>query len=116
MISYVLVLFSKKIILSLKRRKPFRKNVILEEELDGIGNLEDLPRLVFIDREWGIWKYPLMVETLLEILTKGSQTFYKAIDVYSVTDSMDEIVSSVSMRIFVNHVNMIILGVDFSFG
>ena len=54
MISYVLVLFSKKIILTLKRRKPFRKNVILEEELDGIGNLEDLPRLVFIDREWGI--------------------------------------------------------------
>ena len=53
MISYVLVLFSKKIILSLKRRKPFRKNVILEEELDGIGNLEDLPRLVFIDRECG---------------------------------------------------------------
>ena len=53
MISYVLVLFSKEIILSLKRRKPFRKNVILEEELDGIGNLEDLPRLVFIDRVCG---------------------------------------------------------------
>ena len=24
-----------------------------EEELDGIGNLEDLPRLVFIDKNYG---------------------------------------------------------------
>ena len=57
-----------------------------------------------------------MVKILLEILTKGSQTFYKAIDVHFVTDSMGEIVSSVSMRIFVNKVSMVFLGVDFSFG
>ena len=57
-----------------------------------------------------------MVKILLEILTKGSQTFYKAIDVHFVTDSMGEIVSSVSMRIFVIKVSMVFLGVDFSFG
>ena len=40
------------------RLQPFRKNVIVEEELDcididDIGNLEDSPRLVFIDEECG---------------------------------------------------------------
>ena len=38
--------------------KPFRKSFLAEEELDGIdidgiGNLEDLPRLIFIDEELG---------------------------------------------------------------
>ena len=28
--------------------------VIVEEEKDGIENLEDLPRLVFIDKKWWI--------------------------------------------------------------
>ena len=31
---------------------PSEKVVIVEEETDGIGNLEDLSRLVFIDKEW----------------------------------------------------------------
>ena len=43
-----------------------------------------------------------MVETLLEILTKRSQTFYKPIDINSVTDNMGEITSSISMRIIMS--------------
>ena len=31
---------------------PSEKVVIVEEETDGIGNLEDLSRLVFIEKEW----------------------------------------------------------------
>ena len=50
-----LVLFLKKITISLKRQL-FRKTFVVEEELnridkDDIGNLEDLPRFVFIDEE-----------------------------------------------------------------
>ena len=47
-------------------------------------------------------KYSLKAETLLEILAKRSQAFYKPINVYSVKDNMGEIVSSISMRIIVN--------------
>ena len=43
-----------------------------------------------------------MARALLEILTKRSQTFYKAIDAHPVTGNMDEIVSSISMWIIVN--------------
>ena len=51
------------------------KDVTVEEELDGIdvdgiGNLVDLPRLMFIDEEnVGILNWSLMVESLLEIIT-----------------------------------------------
>ena len=38
-----------------------------------------------------------MVESLLEILTKGSQAFYKAIDVHSITNAIGQIVSSTSI-------------------
>ena len=44
--------------------------VIVEEEPDGIENLEDLPRLVFVDEECGNIKQLLMAERLLGILTK----------------------------------------------
>ena len=48
----------KLITVSLKKKQPFRKNVIVEEELDctdidEIGNLEDSLRVVFIDEEYG---------------------------------------------------------------
>ena len=48
------------------------KVVIVQEELDGIaidgtGNPEDLPRLVFIDMECGNLKVVMMVENSLEI-------------------------------------------------
>ena len=48
----------KNITVSLKKATLQKKNVIVEEELDwididDIGNLEDSPRLVFIDKECG---------------------------------------------------------------
>ena len=56
MIYFSSIIF-KKITVSLKKQ-PFRKNVIVEEELDyididDIGNLDDSPRLVLIDEECG---------------------------------------------------------------
>ena len=64
------------------------KVVIVQEELDGIaidgtGNSEDLPRLVFIDMECGNLKVVMMVEDSLEIYTKRRRrTFYKPTDVH----------------------------------
>ena len=61
---------------------PAEKVVIVEEKLNGadiddIGNLENLPRFVFIDEEYGNLK---VVEILLEILTKRrSQTFHDSL-------------------------------------
>ena len=77
------------------------KNVIVEEELDGIDrddieNLKDLPRLVLIDEE--CWN-PKVVDggDLARILTKRSQTFYKPVDVRSVTYAIGESISSISI-------------------
>ena len=50
----------------------------------------------------GILTYSLMVETLLEILSKRSRTFYKPIDIHSVTDKEGKNISSISMQIIVN--------------
>ena len=45
----------------------------------------------------------MMVESLLEILSKRrSRTFYKPADVQSVTNVVDEIISSISIWIIVN--------------
>ena len=71
-----LVLFSKKLLLH-RRRKPSEKVVIVEEELrgidiDDIGNLEDSPRLLFINEERG---NPIVANG--GVFTKGKgQTFY----------------------------------------
>ena len=44
----------------------------------------------------GISKQSLMVDSLLEIITeRGSQKFYKPIDVHSVTNAIDKIEVSV---------------------
>ena len=57
----------------------------MEEELDGIANLVDLPRLVFINEE-------SMVDSSLEIIIKrGSQKICNPIDLHSVTNTLDEI-------------------------
>ena len=51
----------------------------------------------------GILKDSLMVESLLEILTKRrSQAFYKLTDVHSVTNVLGEIISSINMWNIVN--------------
>ena len=76
-------------------------------DVDGIGNLVDLPRLVFIHKEHvGILKWSLMVGNLLEIITKRrGQRFYKPVDVNSVINAVDEI-----------EVDMIFLAVAFKVG
>ena len=59
---YVLVLFSKKITFSLKKTNLQKMLLWLPEEkldgidIDGIGNLENLPWLVFINKECGDFK------------------------------------------------------------
>ena len=81
------------------------KIVIVKEELDGIGiddiaNLEHLLRIVFTHEECGDLKVSLTVESLLEILTKRrSQVFYNLIDVHSVTNVIEESISSIQMWI-----------------
>ena len=76
-------------------------------DVDGIGNLVDLPRLVFIHKEHvGILKWSWMVGNLLEIITKRrGQRFYNPIDVNSVINAVDEI-----------EVDMIFLAVAFKVG
>ena len=49
MISYALENFHVSVE---KEGSPLEKVVIVEEEIDGIENLEDLPRLVFIHMKW----------------------------------------------------------------
>ena len=80
----------------------------VKEELDGIdiddiGNLEDLLRILFIYEDVVILKYSLTVKSLLEILTKRrSQTFYKFMDVHSVANVIEESISSMQMWNIVN--------------
>ena len=90
MISYPPVLFSKKNHLFIEEEdNPLEKVVIVEEELDGIGNLEDLPRLAFIDKEYGNLKVFVDGGDLTRNINQRSHTFYKLVDVYSVTDFMN---------------------------
>ena len=66
-------------------------------------NLEDLLRFVFIDEECENSAVVKMVESVLEVLTKRrSQTFYKNIDIHSVTNAIGESISSISMWNIVN--------------
>ena len=80
-----LVLFSKNGFV--KKSNPSEKNVIVEEELDcididDIGNLEDSPRLVFIDEDCGNLIVVNDGGELIEILTKRrSQTFYNSLKI-----------------------------------
>ena len=81
---------------------------MVKEELDGIdiddiGNLEDLLRIVFIHKECGILKYSLTIESLLEISTnRSNQAFYKLIDVHFVANVIGESISSIRMWNIVN--------------
>ena len=84
--------------------------MIVKKELDGIdvddiGNLEDLLRIVFVHEEcWNLeLKYSVTVESLLEILTKRrSLVFYKLIDVHSVINVIEESISLIRMWNIVN--------------
>ena len=100
-----------------EKDNPSEKNFIVEEELDridgdDIGNLEDLLRLVLINEK--CWN-PKAVDDggLPEILTKRrSQTFCKPVDVQSLTNAIDESISSISIWNIMNHLGKY----DFSCG
>ena len=88
----------------MKKVNLLKKNVIDEEELDGIdidgiGNLEDSLRLVFIDEECG----NLIVVNDDEKLTrninqkKNSDVLQYPLDVHTVTNVVREIISSVTI-------------------
>ena len=88
----------------MKKVNLLKKNVIDEEKLDGIdidgiGNLEDSLRLVFIDEECG----NLIVVNDDEKLTrninqkKNSDVLQYPIDVHTVTNVVREIISSVTI-------------------
>ena len=66
-------IFKENLVFIEEEDNPSDKVVRDEEELDGIdingiGNLVDLPRLMFIDEEFGNLK--VVVESLLEIITE----------------------------------------------
>ena len=65
--------------------------------IDDIGNLENL--LLLSNEEYGSPKVVVIVESLLEILTKRrSQAFYKPVSVLSMTNAIGESICS-SIRI-----------------
>ena len=71
---------------------PSDKVVIIEESVDGIENLMDLPRLMFIDEECGNLKVVVNGRLLTRnINRKKGQTFYKPMDVHCATTAIDEI-------------------------
>ena len=68
-----------------KLQRPLSQTVFKGIDMDDIGKLEDLLRLVFIYEECGNLK--VVVESLLEILTKRkSHTFYRPMDLNSLRD------------------------------
>ena len=70
-------------------------DVVIGIDIDDIGNLEDLLRAVFINEKSE--NHKVVVESIVEMLTKRrSQTFYRDIDLNSVTNSIDGAVSSIS--------------------
>ena len=67
--------------------------MIVKEEL-AVTDIDDIVGIVIVQ---------LMMQSLLEILTKRKkQAFYKLIDVHSVKNVLDESISSISMWIIVN--------------
>ena len=68
---------------------------------DGIGNLEDLRRLVLIDEKCGDLK--VVVDCGERTRNISQQTFRKPTDAHSETHTIGESVCSVSMWNIVNH-------------
>ena len=74
-----------------KKINPSDKVVIVEEELDGIGNVVGLSRLMFINEECGNLQAVVDDGQLTRKMTERSLKVYKHIDVKSVTNAIDEI-------------------------
>ena len=103
---YFSSLIFKNITISLKKSNSSEKNVIVGEELDcigidDIGNLEDSPSLVFISEECGNLIEVIDGGELTEnISSKKADILQQPIDVYLVTNAVDESISSVTCGIF----------------
>ena len=88
--------------------KPLRKAIIGVEEpdcvdVDGIGNVEDLPRRVFLDEECENLKVVVDGGELTRNINKKKKpVLVQAYDDHSVTNAKGEIVSSLSMWNIVN--------------
>ena len=91
-----------------EKHNPSEEIVIVKEELDGIdiddiGNLENLLRIVFIHEECGNLKVLVDGRELTgNINKKRSLAFYKLIDVHSVINVIEESISSIRMWNIVN--------------
>ena len=81
---------------------PSDKVVIVEEELDGTGNLVDLSKLMFIDEECGNLKVGVDGGELTRNNNRKKKSkFYKSVDIHSETNVIDEI--KVSMIFLLVH-------------
>ena len=101
-----LVLFSK-ILRFIKKNSSSEKKVIFEEELDcvdidDIGNLEDSPRLVFINEECGNLTVVNGGGEPTENINRKRQMYYDSLlNVHSVTNVVGGSISSVTCGIFI---------------
>ena len=91
-------IFKENHVLIEEEENPSDKVVKVEEEpdsidIDGIANLVDLPRLIFIDEKCGNLK--VVVKNFVEIITEEFRSFTISIDVNSVTNAIDEIEVSI---------------------
>ena len=97
---FIFFMFSKKNHGFLEEDNPSEKAVIIEEELncvdiDDIGNLEDLPRFVFIEEACGNLKVVNDgVELTRNINQKKSGVSQKPVDVHSVKNVGESIFSN----------------------
>ena len=100
--------FSSFIFKEFEKHNPLEAIVIVKEELgsidvDDIGNLEDLLRIVFINEEWGNLKVFVDGGELTRYINKErSQALYKLTDVCFVTNVIGESISSIQMWNIVN--------------
>ena len=77
------------------------KKVVVGTDVDDIGNLENLSM-----KNLGILTQSLMVESLLEILTKKRrEVFCKPIDFQSLANAVSEGISSISQKNIVNQID-----------
>ena len=77
------------------------KKVVVGTDVDDIGNLENLSM-----KNLGILTQSLMVDNLLEILTKKRrEVFCKPIDFHSLANAVSEGISSISQKNIVNQLD-----------
>ena len=90
----------------IKKSNSSEKNIVVEEELDcfdidDIGNLEDSPRLVFMNEECGDLIVVNEGGELTENISWKRQAFCNSLNVHSLTNVVSESFSSVISSIFI---------------